>query len=435
MIKGILILVFMLLMISLIISRKWPILAAIPVLTLGIAVIAGVPLMAPAGETSIIITIISEGSSKLVLTFSAVLIAAWMSCIMQDTGISETMIRKAAELGGDKTNLVAVILFVVVAALSTTMSGLGAVIMMGTIVIPVLISVGVDKLTAASILLMAYGAGEHFGMLRATFFGNSLNLDPATVYPMSLVVGSTTAAASLIYIGLRLRKNGKKYLFSVKAGEVDDILEDKPEIKGIKGGFAMMTPLVPIVLAVAFKWPVMPSFLAGIVWALIFTYKGWKKMNNLMAKTCYDGFLMGAPSVILMIFLGMLLNAINTPQVQEALTPIAASIMPHSVVVFVIMFIVIAPLCLYRGPLNSMGLGAGIATLMASVGVLPPIIVCVGFLGVAGIQETSCPTNTYNIWVADFVEEDVLTITKKQLFWVWAGAACAIIIGTLMYWK
>lgn len=79
------------------------------------------------------------------------------------------------------------------------------------------------------------------------------------------------------------------------------------------------------------------------------------------------------------------------------------------------------------------GLGAGIAALMASLGTIAPMMVCIGFLGVAAVQDTSCPTNTHNVWAAGFVEEDVTQITKAQILWIWAASAAAIVISTLIY--
>lgn len=195
MIKGIILIAFMVVIMVLMVTRKVPTLIAIPILAIGIAVIAGVPLT---GEESIISTVIQSGAVKLAGSYTACLIATWMSCIMQRTGITENMIRKAAELGGDKTNIVAILLFLVICALSTVMSGLGAVIMMGTIAIPILISVGVEKFTAAAILLCAYGAGEHFGMVRATYFAEVFGLEVGQVYHFSVVVAITTGILGLI---------------------------------------------------------------------------------------------------------------------------------------------------------------------------------------------------------------------------------------------
>ena len=67
--------------------------------------------------------------------------------VMEKTRISETMIKKGAELGGDKTLIVTLVLFIIASILFSVVNGLGTVIMVGTIVIPILVSVGVDKFT------------------------------------------------------------------------------------------------------------------------------------------------------------------------------------------------------------------------------------------------------------------------------------------------
>jgi len=435
MLQGILIIVFMVIMMVLMVTRKVPTLIAVPVLAIGIAIIGGLPLH---GEESILQTVIQDGSIKLASSYAGVLIATWLGCVMAKTGISETMIRKAAELGGDKTLIVALLLYAVTVALSSTMSGLGAVIMIGTIVIPILISVGVDKFTAAAIMLLAYGTGEHYGLTRSNYFAGVFGLDVPTVFGFSVVVAVCTTVASITYILWRYFKNGRKFAFSADKDfnegsfEGDDVAY---EIKGFRGAMAMLTPFVPIFVVVVFKWPVVPSFLIALVWALGWTAKGWKRTCNLTAKTCYEGFLVGAPCAALMIFIGMLLNAINASTIKTVLEPLINAITPTSPIAFIILFSVLTPLVLYRGPLNMYGLGAGIAALMASAGVISPMMVCVGFLGVAAVQDTSCPTNTHNVWAAGFVEEDVTAITKRQLAFVWIAAIASLVIGTMLYWK
>jgi hypothetical protein len=435
MLQGILIIVFMVLLIILMVAGKIPTLYAIPLLAIGIAIIGGLPLR---GKDSILDTVIQDGSLRLASSYVGVLIATWLGSIMEKTKISETMIRKAAELAGDKTLIVALLLFAVTCALSSTMSGLGAVIMIGTIVIPILISVGVDKFTAGAIMLLAYGTGEHWGLIKANYFADVLKLDVQTTYRYCLIVAACSTIASIVYILWRFLKNGRKFAFAAPVDNMapsDSGDDDAYEIKGWRGGLAMLTPLVPIFVVVAFKWPVIPSFVVAVLWALVWTSKGLRKTFNLGAKTCYEGFLLGAPCAALMIFIGMLLNAINIGSVKDALAPLINAITPTSPITFVLFFILLAPLVLYRGPLNMYGLGAGIAALMSAAGILSPMMVGVGFFGVSALQDTSCPTNTHNVWAAGFVEVDVTAITKRQLLFVWVSAAVAIIIGTTLFWS
>lgn len=434
MVQGTLIIAFMVLLIILMVTKKCPTLIAVPALAIGIAVIGGMPLHGGKGG-DILKTVINDGSTKLAGSYAAVLVATWLGSIMARTGISETMIRKAAELGGDKTLFIAILLFAVTCALSSAMSGLGAVIMIGTIVIPILISVGVDKFTAAGIMLLAYSCGGQYGLVRANYFAGVFNLEVPAVYNYSLIVAAATSVASIAFILFRYYRNGRKFAFSARvcAAEIEDDHETY-ELKGFTGLLALLTPFVPIFVVVLFGWPIYPAFLLAIVWGLLWTSKGWRKTCNLAAKTCYEGFLVGAPCAALMIFIGMLLNAISNENVKRSLEPLINTVTPTTAVATAAFFIILTPLVLYRGPLNMYGLGAGIAALMAAAGVLSPMMVCVGFLGVAAIQNAACPTNTHNVWVAGFVEEDVTMITRRLLPYVWAASAAAIVIGTSLYW-
>ena len=431
MFQGVLIIIFMVVVIILMISGKLPTLYAVPLLAIGIAVIGRLPFR---GQDSILDSVIGDGSLRLASSYVAVFIATWLGSVMEKTKISETMIRKAAELGGDKTLLVTILLFLVTVALSSVMSGLGAVIMMGTIVIPILISVGVDKLTSAVIMMLAYGSGEHFGLIKSTYFSDVFKIDVLKTYHYALIVATCSCFASIICILWYYFKNGKKFAFAAPL-KVESDEDDVYEIKGFRGAMAMLTPFVPIFVALVLKWPPLPSFLIGLIWALVWTSKGLKKTFNLGARTCYEGFLLGAPCACLMIFIGWLLVAINAGQVREALVPLMSVITPTSPLTFVLFFSILAPFALYRGPFNMYGLGAGIAALMATSGLLTPMMVCVGFMGVSPIQNVSCPTNTSNVWCAGFVEAEVTAITKRQLIFIWAGVTVAIIIGTALHWS
>ena len=78
-------------------------------------------------------------------------------------------------------------------------------------------------------------------------------------------------------------------------------MEESRQLKGVTGGLAMLSPLIPIVLVAFLKVPVCPAFTVGIIWALVFTSKSFKKAMNMLTKTCYDGITDAGPAVILMV--------------------------------------------------------------------------------------------------------------------------------------
>jgi hypothetical protein len=134
-----------------------------------------------------------------------------------------------------------------------------------------------------------------------------------------------------------------------------------------------------------------------------------------------------------MIGIGMLYMAVTNPLVKEVLNPFMLQITPKSRIVYMIFFIILAPLSLYRGPLNLFGLGSGIAALIIGLNAIPALAVMGAFLAAERIQGVGDPTNTHNVWTANFVEIDVNIITKKLLPYLWIIAAIGVVISGSIY--
>ena len=109
------------------------------------------------------------------------------------------------------------------------------------------------------------------------------------------------------------------------------------------------------------------------------------------------------------------------------------AVTPGTTVSFVLFFIVLAPLCLYRGPLNLWGLGAGIAALMVSLDALPLNAVMGGFCAVSVMQLLCCPTNTHNVWVTSYTGEEVTSVTRRLLPWIWPVVALGVAATVVLY--
>ncbi|WP_461365175.1 hypothetical protein [Candidatus Darwinibacter acetoxidans] len=162
MFQAVLMIIFFLVIAVLMITRKLPSLIALPLLAIGIALIAGVPLKGvdeTGKDIGLISNIIEAGSIRLASAFTAVMFGAWLGVVMEQTGIAQRIIKIAAELGGDRPFWIALAILVALTILFTSMGGLGAVIMLGSIVLPILISVGIAPLAAACIFLFGMAGG------------------------------------------------------------------------------------------------------------------------------------------------------------------------------------------------------------------------------------------------------------------------------------
>lgn len=435
MLQGILIIVFMVAIMALMVTRKMPTVLALFVLTVGICLIGGVPAIAVDADgkaVGFLQAVLQSGATKLGDAIMVAIFAGWLGMVMEKTQISETMIKKGAELGGDKTLVVTLILFIVAALLFSTVNGLGTVIMVGTIVIPILVSVGADKFTATAVMLLAYCVGNNINLSCINSIAAVVGAEFRDVQIIQAICAAGAFVSGVIFLILRTRKVGKKFAFSAPTGEAETSVY---QIKGVTGALAMLTPLIPLVLVIVFKFPLIASFLVALLWACVFTSwkAGWKRTMNMLTKTLFDGFSATAPSATLMIGIGMLLNAINMPSVKAALEPMIRAVTPTGTVSFILFFVLLAPLCLYRGPLNLWGLGAGIASLMVGLNVLPLNAVMGGFCAVSVMQLLCCPTNTHNVWVCSYTGEEVTGFTKRMLPWIWPVVVIGV-IATVFMW-
>ncbi len=436
MLRGILILAFMVGVIILMVTRKMPTIIALLVLAIGICVIAGVPALVfedGAVTGGFFKTVIQSGCSVLADAAAVAFFASWLGQVMLTTHITETIIKKGAELGGDKVLVVTLILFVAGSLIFSSVNGLGTVIMLASIMVPILVSVGADKLTAGALVLFCYCVGNNFNLSNVNAIAAIFGTEYADTYKILLVGSIVTFIAGVIFFVLRLRKTGKKYAFAAVANEEDN-KDDPFKVEGVPGLLAMLTPIVPVVLVLAFKFPLVISFVIGVAWGTLWTSLGveWNRIMNMLSKAFIDGFGQTAPSVILFLEIGMILYSVKQPEVITALTPFVQVITPKSSIAFVLFFLILAPLCLYRGPLNLWGLGAGIAALMAGLNILPLNVIMGGFCAVSVMQLLACPTNTHNAWVSSYVGEDVTKVTMTLLPWTYP-AIIACLIATLIW--
>ncbi|MEE8717456.1 MAG: C4-dicarboxylate ABC transporter [Coriobacteriales bacterium] len=441
MVQGILIIIAFVIVAALMMTKKIPTLLALPLLAVVICIIAGVPMFGTSVDASTgktveigwLTSVFEAGTVRMASAIMAVIFGAWLGQLMNKTGVTETIIKKSAELGGDKPLIITLIMAVIVALLFTTLSGLGSIIMVGSIVLPVLISVGVPAASAAGIFLMSFTTGLALNPANWKTFSTLFSMDISQIQSFEVWIACVTAVATILMIVIEFKRNGIKFAFSAPvAPEQGKGADDSQQLHGWRL-LAMLTPIIPIVLVAFFKVPVTPAFTVGIIWILIFTSHGFQKAMNTLAKTCYDGITDVAPAIIIMIGIGILYLAVTNSTVKEVLNPFLLAVTPTNKLVYILFFSILAPLALYRGPLNMFGLGSGIAALIIGLNTLNPQAVMGAFLSAERIQCGADPTNTQNVWTANFCEVDVNALTKKMLPYLWGTAVVGVVLSAVMY--
>ncbi|NCS89249.1 MAG: citrate transporter, partial [Ignavibacteria bacterium] len=141
-----LILVFVLLA-ALMFFRKIPALLALPIMAFSIPIVAGVSV------NNTVQLVLGMGSTRLFEAYTIAIFGSMLSILLQKTGVAESFIKIGAELSGDKPWIIAFIMLVLISLLFTTLGGLGAIIMVATVVLPIMASVGVGPLTTVGVFL------------------------------------------------------------------------------------------------------------------------------------------------------------------------------------------------------------------------------------------------------------------------------------------
>jgi hypothetical protein len=395
-------------------ARVLPALLAVPLMALAIAAVSG------AGLAGMTVTIV-HGTVRLADVIVTVVFGALLSRVTLATGIAETIVAYAAEFGGDRPAALALILCAAVALLFSSLTGLGAIIMVGSIVLPIMMTVGVPRKTAATLFLLAFALGYIFNIAQWTFYTATFGVDRATMQPYAYALAGLDLCALAAFAFVRFRSTRGYAAWALEAEE--------PLARKRAPLYALVTPALPIVLYFAFHVSALVAFALCALYGVLATRP--KKAIETLVASAIRGAEDVAPAIWLFMGIGMLLDATSLPAVKAALLPIVAAIAPHSWFGYVALFGILSPLALYRGPLNPFGVGIVVYTVLAGLGVLPAVVLVAAVMAVVQVQNVCDPTNTANVWVGNFTGTSVEEIMQLTLPFQAAVAIAATLVVVL----
>lgn len=420
------ILVVFLGLIAAMISRKMPTIIALPLMAILFAVIAGVPFInADPKGVSIFQTVIQSGSMRMSDAVASLLFGAMFAQILNKTGITHSIVRKAAELGGGSGLVTAIVFFVITAVVFTGGSGLGMYILVGNIVIPILISTGVSPFNAGLTLILGGTVGSSLNVSGWSVMTQTLGitLDTITSNVLIPLIPFALASLAMIFFGVR-RDLAKHKAWAAPAQDLDSVIPKGKNVPVI----AFISPLIPVVLVWGFKIPILPSIIFAIIYVLIVIRP--KRPMQVITSSLIEGTQDTASAIALFMGLGMLISAVGAPQVKEVIAPFVNALIPSNIWGYILFFIILAPFSLYRGPLAPYGLGAGIASLFLPGG-MNPTMAFVGWQAIGDLSGVADPTQSYIIWIADYVKADPTDYMKKIFPWIMASTAVTVLVGCL----
>lgn len=420
-----------------------PTIIALPIMGILVALIASagkLPLLGlfnyetvVAGKTisnfGIFSFVITDGLKMMSGAIATVIFASAFSKMLMKQNVIEKIIKTAAEFAGDRPLILALVFYVVVSVIFMAIGGLGAVILVGSIILPIMLSAGIKPLHAAAIFLFAFSSGgvlnpmnySAFIALLAPTMGNNTAAAQQALVNMSWPIYLVAFGLPLIYIIKNVRPAK-----SVKSWSAESNITNKTkDVNSI----AMLAPIIPVVILITtqligYVVPAEIAIVIGILYVL-FTTKSLNRMQ-LIAQSFLEGTQDVAGVILLMLGLGILIKGFQYPAVQEIMAPAIETCVSYlqNPMTYVIGFTIGSVLALYRGPLNTYGIGGALPALFGAAGFSPMAIIW-ALRADGNMQGFADPTNSHNIWIADYVNVDVNEILKEVFIY---GILMALII-------
>lgn len=301
-----------------------------------------------------------------------VFFGAFFGRILMDTGIAATLIRKVVELGGDKPRVTMSLLCIVTAVIFTSMTGIGPVISIAVIVLPIMLSLGIPS----SVALFSF-----MGSIMAGIFGNIVNFKQyqalfATAnesyasydYNAYFGFGMIAMAVSLVIVLIvaNLAMNNKKISRAWAATTPEEEhSKDAPAISWI-------SIILPVIGVVVFKIPIIFGFIFAGFFALLTCGKlkgGFASVCRMLSKQFADGAIDVAPMIGFLLTLAMFNNAATYASPYFKI--LFGGVMPQTALLLCIVFAILTPLGFFRGPMNLVGSGTAILAVVVSTAAWP----------------------------------------------------------------
>lgn len=245
-----------------------------------------------------------------------------------------------------------------------------------------------------------------------------------TYIHFALIATAISVVIMIVFIVFNFMKQGKSRAFAAVSA---------PEARELPF-YCMIVPFVPIIMVSFFKWQPVPAFLLGIFLGLLFTRNmtSYTKAVEKVQKTLYDG--VADSGLLIGMLYGVNIFQAAAKQVAPILQNLLGGIIPQSPVVLLVVFCVVAPLALFRGPLMIWGSGIALASILQAMGVFTePYLFVLFLVPPVAIVASSCPTQSWTMWALSYAKLEPKTYIKTNLPWGWLAMVLIEVLGYVVY--
>lgn len=363
-------------------------------------------------------------------TLIIILFGAWYSQMIVQTGIASKLIKRVVELGGDRPRVVVSFIMLVVGFLFITLFGVGPAIAIGVIVIPILLTMGVDNRVAVAAFLLPIGISSginvsQFAALKGLMPDAAIWGSP--YFPFAYVAFGAVMVVAIVGVNLLMRRSGRVHSWAVRA----QLSEEEETSGSVVRWYSYLALIVPVILISVLHVNVWMSFVIAIVYIGVTTMsRGQWGHFNLVIRTSGDGFKDVGPVILFILSTYFFANSaqFNAPHIVN----LVGGVLPTSALGIAILFAVVAPLVMYRGPASFAGAGVALYTALLAAGTVSPAYVWTVAYSMENVHYQLDPTVSVVGWGTGYAKVAPMQYVKTVLLITWVAAVVYMALAFFM---
>lgn len=364
--------------------------------------------------TQVVQKVIAEPALNYGSTIIYIVFGSWFGRVLVDSGIAGSISAQTEQVGRKAPIFATILVVLVTALIFSSAYGVGSVIAIGVILIPILLSIGVPKKIAIPAFTMAIGAPMYINVV---LFNQIKAFFPSVSFSGKyLIFGLSAMSVQLLGVIIFILLNRK----SIKNGKIETISDARQATFKRTHPITFIIPVLPVALNMFCHWDAIPALLLATILALLLTgqMKSYKSLVDFINKTVSQAINDISGLIIFLMALVMFAGAatMNVPHFKSMIEVI----LPNNPLVLVIAIGVLSPLALFRGPLHVWGAGAATAAVLAATGTFPPIFL-LPLLYTASIMAVSIDlTQSWNTWALTYSKLETKEYLKMGIPVMWA---------------
>ena len=345
-------------------------------------------------------------------TIIYIVFGSWFGQVLVDSGIAPSISAATNKVGKKRPFFAAILVVLVTSLIFVSAYGVGSVIAIGVILLPILLSVGLPRDLALSIFSLAIGAPMYLNVVlynqMKAFFPKAHYAGTYLVFGICAMVVQLIVVLAIILLNRKKINpaNAEQNLAVIGANDDADEIQKVPAITYI-------IPVIPVAMNMIFKWDAIPGLTLGVLLAMLLTGKltsNFKDSIKFLNDTIQTSISNIAGLIMFLMALTFFTGAASLNAAR--FKPIFEALLPHNTLILCLAIGILAPLALFRGPLHVWGAGAATAAVLSGTGLFSDAFMLPLMYTVTLMAVSTDITQSWNVWGLEYMKVDSKAFLK-----------------------